>query len=262
MKKPFLKFTNLLFILSIILFSLNLNVLSIDIIDPMLLKALNNSIKQFIVNRSETQEILDKDIPYVISLNASNYQISDISGLENFIYIQSTIDLSYNKIEDISPLINLIKNKDDPNLKANIFLGGNPILFTDNYKQIYTLLKMNENIKIYDSQRQGEGVMELIGFLNGRPADKLAFDDLNNNNASENFKLQSDIKNKNPDLKEKNDDNNELYNGNNTKTDIDNVNIQDELVNTGRTVILIYIISCMLILFILWWDFYKLEKFN
>lgn len=144
--------------------------------DPMLLKAINNSIKEYFPNRDEAQEILEADIPYVLSLNASGLGVADISGIEQFTYIESTIDLSNNNITDITPLINWFKNKGDEQLSTNIFLGGNPVLLNDNYKQLYTLIQMGENVRIYDSKRNGTGVIELTGFVNGRPVDIDKFD--------------------------------------------------------------------------------------
>lgn len=192
--------------------------------DPMLLKAINNSLKEYFPNRSETQEILEADIPYVLSLDASGLGITDISGIEQFTYIDSTIDLSNNNIVDITPLINWFKNKGNEQLSTNIFLGGNPVLLNDNYKQLYTLIQMGENVRIYDSKRNGTGVIELTGFVNGRPVDTAKFD--------------------NQDLKT---DNGNIVTSNNLAEE---PKADESPINTGLGVGLIYIFSGIVILFI------------
>ena len=188
-----------------------------DIVDNMLLKALNNSIKQYVLGREDTQEILESDAFYVKSLDASNMGITDINGLEQFVYIESTIDLSNNNISDITPLFQWVDNKEEPNLSANIFLGNNPILFKNNYQQILTLASMSENIHIYDSKRDGDGVVELTGFVNGRPTDQVSFD-------------------------------NELTNENSNN----DLPAADDSVNTGTVTFMIYIFGVAIILIVLW----------
>ena len=59
---------------------------SID--DQMLLRALNNSIAEYIPGRGELEEILEADLPYVLKLEASGQNISDISVIEQFVFIQ------------------------------------------------------------------------------------------------------------------------------------------------------------------------------
>ena len=178
--------------------------------DPMLLKALNNSMnnsqnhfvkkseknlkdfedKEFFDNkfelesekRDDFQEIFEEDVSRVCRLKADSMGILDISGIEYFTSIISTIDLSNNNISDISPLFEWVQNKkevlekENKKLKANIFLGGNNRLFKENFAQIYELLKMGKYIYVYDSQRNGEGIVELPGFVNGRPVEKTEFD--------------------------------------------------------------------------------------
>ena len=188
-----------------------------DIVDNMLLKSLNNSIKQYVLGREDTQEILEADAFYVKSLDASNMGITDISGLEQFVYIDSTIDLSNNNISDITPLFQWVDNKEEPNLSANIFLGNNPILFKNNYQQILTLASMSENIHIYDSKRDGDGVVELTGFVNGRPTEQVEF-------------------------------NKQLINENSNNSSP----VADSSVNTGTVTFVIYIFGVAVILFVLW----------
>ena len=239
MKKIFLKIASILSSVCILLCSFMVTIMAVDIRDPMLLKAINNFMKQGFPNRSETQEILEADVPYITSLNASNLAISDISGLEDLVYIQSVIDLSKNKIEDITPLINWVNNKEDKNLNVNIFLGGNPVLSTDNYKQIYTLLEMGENIKVYDSQRDGGGVVELTGFSNGRPVDKLNFDDKGDSNSAISNLKDDQVGSQNK---------------------IDNMNQERKVVNTGVSAEGIYFVSSIVVLCVLLMGLYKQRK--
>lgn len=207
--------------------------------DQMLLKALNKSISDFFPNRGSMEEILEADVPYVIKLDASGMEISDISGLEQFVYIQSTIDLSNNNINNIAPLINWVRNKNNKNLRANIFLGENPILSSENSKQIYILSELGENIRIYDSQREGDSVVELVGFINGRPVEEIKFD-----NSLSSLSLESESK--------------EVINktesaGESGKT----TNQNDDIVDTGVATVFVYIISCFIILVVLWRCIYK-----
>ncbi len=204
----------------------NLNSLAMNYIgDPMLLKALNGSIRQFFPNRSDTQELLEADIPYVLTLNAKGMDISDISGLEQFIYIKSTIDLSNNNITDITPLINWANNRYDKDVNVNIFLGGNPILLKDDYKQLYILSSMSENIYIYDSQRNGEGIIDLTGFVNGKPVDDVSLG----------------------------------LNGGQVMSDVDG---SYEVVDTGARKVYVYILSGLLVVFIIYRCIFGLMKKN
>lgn len=194
--------------------------------DPMLLKALNKVIKEEIPDRSDQQQISDEDVKYVYRLDASNMGITDILGLEQFTNISSTIDLSNNNISDINPLINWAKNK-GVNLSANIFLGGNNSLLENNYNQIYELSSLSEKIRIYDSQRAGEGVVELPGFYKGRPAQDLDFDKISYSSKGLN---------------------------------IDNINQDKDIVNTGLATLLIYIFSFIISILILSYNFYIQKK--
>ena len=180
-KKIKLKIVSILIFLQLLLsMSFTNSFGSLEIADPAFIKAINTAIKEYFTERSTDHIIMEADIPYVKALYAKDLGITDISGLEQFNHIISTIDLSNNNITDITPLINWVRNKNDENLSANIFIGENPILSTENYKQIYTLSNMGKNIKIYDSKREGgEGVFDLTGFVDGRPVDMSTFDQNN-----------------------------------------------------------------------------------
>ncbi len=225
--------------------------------DPMLLKALNVSLKNSLVNgeqggnnkqkqksRGDFDDIFESDIVNVLRLDASNLGITDIEGLEKFTSITSTIDLSNNNISDITPLINWVKNKKanfkskDEQLEANIFLGGNQQLFGQNYQQIYMLSGLGDHIYIYDSPRPGEGVVELPGFVNGRPVEI--------GNTSEQHVVSAV------------DSDGEL---NSDFDDSQNQGNQSEILNTGKNIFFTYFLSILTIV-VLFMIFFKYKKLD
>lgn len=235
--KNYFKKANILFNVILLLNCFIITSVSAAVVieDPMLLKALNNVIKEEVPGRSDQQQISDEDVKYVYRLDASNMGITDILGLEKFTNIYSTIDLSDNNITDITPLINWAKNKGE-DLNANIFLGGNSGLLENNYNQIYELSSISDKIRIYDSQRAGEGVIELPGFYKGRPAQDLNFDEISYSSKGLNITSVSQ-----------------------DNIDIDN-NVNQDVVNTGLFTLLIYIFSFIISVFIFSYSFYMQKK--
>lgn len=68
----------------------------------------NKSFEKFIRNKLNIQDrnIYFSDVKGITSLDLTNQNIADISGLENFIHLKS-LNLSYNQIKNLSPIVRL-----------------------------------------------------------------------------------------------------------------------------------------------------------